>query len=92
MKFPRELSSGQRVHISGKLNSFKGTSNGKTITQTIVYANQLNIVEGSTSDSNDENPSNADKNNVQICATIASDILNKDNHSVFNLATHYNFK
>lgn len=101
-----EFKEGQRVFVWGKLqaNSFRVTDD-KPLTRAIVKAQGVYIIddpnpnnETSSSSSSDEssgeggdNESIKDQNHVQILANVASDILNKDNHSTFALATHANY-
>lgn len=101
-----EFHEGQRVFVCGRLqpSSFR-LGDDKLLTRLVIRANGVYVFddlnndkssspnEESSDDHDVENDvSTSDQNNVQILAYVASDVMNKDNHSTFALATHFTFK
>lgn len=102
-----EFKEGQRVFVCGRLqpSSFRA-NNDKLLTRYVVRANGVYLFDDpiieKLSSSNDEssdnsgdnaedNAFNMDQNHVQLLANVASEVVNKEDHSTFALATHFTF-
>ena len=77
------LTTGQRVYVSGELQSQTFTNNENKVRQTFqVKANELYASKAETNSTND-------LNNVCILSYVASDIIHLDQYSIFHLCGHF---
>lgn len=78
-----DLTTGQRVYVSGELQSQTFTNNENKVRQSFqVKANELYASKAETSSTND-------LNNVCMLSYVASDIIHLDQYSVFHLCGHF---
>lgn len=78
---------GQRIYVTGKLASKRiETSEGKALTASVVKAFDSYVLQNECAS---VGSTEGDVNQVEILAHIASDVLNKDTHSTFAVATHF---
>lgn len=88
LKTDANFTTGQRVYVSGKLQSTPVRSNdGKLLTATAVKANQLYVL---NNESASVSTTSGDRNFVEVLGNVSSDITRKNDHCTFSLATHYN--
>lgn len=77
--------SGQRVSVLGLLRSQPMTSHdGKPSTRAIIKAFTALETECASTGSNER-----DENHIRLFANVACDLVNKDTHCTFAVATHY---
>lgn len=83
-----DFAAGKRVYLQGKLRSTFQTlpDTGRNVTCSIVKAHQLYVLEN---ESASLDPTEGDQNQVELLAHISSEVLHKDNHSTFAVATHF---
>lgn len=81
------FAAGQRIYVQGKLRSTKKElDSGKNVTSSVIKAYQLYVLEN---ESASMESTGGDQNNVELLTNIASDVINKDSHSTFAVATHF---
>lgn len=81
------FAAGQRIYVQGKLRSTQiALDSGKNVTSSVIKAHQLYVLEN---ESASMESTEGDQNNVELLTNIASDVLNKDTHSTFAVATHF---
>lgn len=85
------MTAGQRVCVRGKLSSaFQTLDTGKMVTRSLVKGSTLYVLENeSASSPMGDGSTKGDQNRVDLLAHIASDIIQKDNHSSFAVSTHF---
>lgn len=78
---------GQRIWTTGKLQSVNiETSDGKKITKSVVKAIEGIVLEN---EHGSADSTGGDQNNVELLAHIASEVLDKDDHWAFSVATNF---
>lgn len=83
------LKSGQRIHVSGRLEASNFKNNNDQFRQALqIRVNELYASKVNQSTSQYF----VDLNSVFCLAHIASDIIHFDNGAVFNISTHYIMK
>lgn len=84
--FRLDLKDGERVFVGGTLSSKKViTPENKTVQQPIIQAHQIYSLNSK------KNSASAayETNSVELLTTVCTDVLNKDNHSIIRVVTHY---
>lgn len=84
---PQDYVAGQRVFVGGTLTSKEMmTSENKRRHQSIIKAYQIYAL---NSVNEDETKSVDDINAVELLPTVCADIVEKDDHSIITVATHF---
>lgn len=83
---PQDYQTGQRVFVGGALSSKEViTSENKRRHQSIIRAYQIYALNSMA-----ENEMKLkDLNSVELLTSVCADVLNKDNHSVIQVVTHF---
>ncbi|XP_031623440.1 uncharacterized protein LOC116340860 [Contarinia nasturtii] len=85
-KFVSNITPGERIHVAGNfVSSPIQTSDGKTLTQSVIKAFKTHAL--SNSDSSEY--LSDDINSIEIIGNVASDVLVKDEYCTFVAATHH---
>lgn len=86
---PFDFNNGQRVFVGGKLSSKKViTPENKTVNQPIIQAFQIYPL----SSKNNATSAAYETNSVELMTNVCADVINKDNHSILQVVTHYENK
>lgn len=86
-----DFKEGQRVYVGAKLSSKKViTPENKTVSQPIIQAYQIFPLRSKNKSISDANKTTSnDLNSVELLTTVCADVINKDNHSIIHVVTHY---
>lgn len=86
-----DLKAGQRIYAAGRLSSLPfQIANEKTRERVIVQARKIFVLDGQNEpESNETTP---DRNQIDLVGNVASEVLGKENHCIFKVATHINRK
>lgn len=87
LKVDSNLTAGQRVFVSGKLQSTQTrATDGKVLTSSTVKAYRLYVL---NNESGSASSTAGDQNCVKIMGNISTEVTSKNNLSTFGVATHF---
>lgn len=80
---PYDFEADHRIYVKGKLHAQNITVGDRDLQRYTVKANSAYVLD------NDVDESHTDRASVELLSTVSWDILHKENHDIFTLATHY---